>query len=50
LVINILEPLSFQEKFSEFWNIYGGVISLAGGGFVAGLSGLIIEKLRKKNK
>jgi hypothetical protein len=50
LVINILEPLSFQEKFSEFWNIYGGVISLVGGGFVAGLSGLIIEKLRKKNK
>ncbi len=50
LVINILEPLSFQEKFSEFWKIYGGIISLVGGGFVAGISGLVIEKLRKKNK
>ena len=50
LVINILEPLSFQEKFSEFWMIYGGIISLVGGGFVAGISGLVIEKLRKKNK
>ena len=50
LVINILEPLSFQEKFSEFWKVYGGIISLVGGGFVAGISGLLIEKLRKKNK
>jgi hypothetical protein len=50
LVINILEPLSFQEKFSEFWKVYGGIISLVGGGFVAGISGLVIEKLRKKNK
>ena len=50
LIINILEPLSFQEKFAKFWIVYGGIISLVGGGFVAGISGLIIEKLRKKNK
>jgi len=49
IIINILEPFSFQEKFTAFWNIYGGLLSLIGGGFIAGISGIVIEKLRKKN-
>jgi hypothetical protein len=48
LRINILEPFSFEEKFTNFWNVYGGVLSLIGGGFIAGISGILIEKLRKK--
>jgi hypothetical protein len=51
LTLRLLPPLkfSFEEKFTEFWNIYGGLLSLIGGGFIAGISGIVIEKLRKKN-
>ena len=48
LAITVVEPLSFAEQFKEFWITYGGVISLIGGGFGAGFSALVFDKLRKK--
>lgn len=47
IIVNVLKPFTFEEKFGEFWNTYGGAVSLIGGGFIAGISGILIEKLRK---
>lgn len=46
----IITPYSAEERFRDFWNTYGGIVGLIGGGFAAGLSALIIDRLRKKGK
>ena len=40
----------FDEKFKDFWNTYGGVIGLVAGGFAAGLSALLIDRLKGKSR
>lgn len=49
LAITILEPLSFAEKFRDFWSTYGDLVSLIGGGFAAGIAALVLDRLRKKH-
>jgi hypothetical protein len=46
----IVSPYPSEERFKDFWTTYGGVISLIGGGFAAGFSALIIDRVRKKEK
>jgi len=48
--VTILNPLTDEEKFSNFWNVYGGAINLVAGGLAAGISALVIEKLRNLKK
>ncbi len=45
--VTILNPLTEEEKFTNFWNVYGGAINLVAGGLAAGISALVIDKLRK---
>jgi hypothetical protein len=45
--VTILNPLTDEEKFSNFWNVYGGAINLVAGGLAAGFSALVIDKIRK---
>lgn len=40
----------WKEGFSSFWNIYGDILSLIGGGFAAGFSALLIDRLKNKTK
>lgn len=49
LTITLLSRLTFEEQFTAFWNVYGSVISLVGGGFAAGFAALVLNRL-KKNK
>jgi hypothetical protein len=46
----IVKPYPIEEKFKDFWNTYGGPIGLIAGGFAAGLSALLIDKLKRRSK
>jgi hypothetical protein len=47
----IVNSYTIDERFKDFWNTYGGVIGLIGGGFAAGFSGVIIDRFtRRKDK
>lgn len=47
LPVTVIDPLSFGEQFSAFWDVYGDPISLVGGGFAAGFAALVFNKLQK---
>lgn len=48
LKVTIQKRLTFEEKFISFWNAYGSVISLIGGGFAAGFTALVFDRIKKK--
>lgn len=50
LTISILKRLTFEEEFTGFWNAYGSLISLIGGGFAAGFTALIFDRIKKKKR
>lgn len=50
LTVQVLEELTFQESFKGFWETFGGFISLLGGGFAAGFSVLVIDRLKNRKK
>ena len=50
LPVDVLKPLTITEKFKEFWDVWGSPISLIGGGFAAGFSALIIDRLKRSKK
>jgi hypothetical protein len=50
LTIRILEPFSPSERFREIWDTYGGFISLVGGGFAAGFSALLFDRLKNRKQ
>lgn len=47
LTITILNRLTFEEQFIEFWKTYGPIISLVGGGFAAGFAALVFNRFKK---
>lgn len=48
LTITLLPNLTPQEQFAEFWKSYGDFIGLVAGGFIAGLTALVIDRIKKK--
>jgi hypothetical protein len=50
LSVIVLEPLTLEEKWTNFWNAYGGLISFVGAGFAAGFASLVFDKLRKSKR
>jgi hypothetical protein len=46
----IVSSYSLEERFKDFWDTYGGVIGFVAGGFIAGFSALIIDRLKNKRK
>lgn len=50
LTVEVLEPLNPSEIFKDFWDVYGDLIGLIGGGFAAGFSALVFERIIKKRE
>jgi hypothetical protein len=46
----ILEKPSIQEEFKDFWNTFGDPISLIAGGFVAGFTAIIFDRIKNRKK
>ena len=44
----IVSSYSLGERFKDFWETYGGIIGFVAGGFVAGFSALIIDRIKNK--
>jgi hypothetical protein len=51
VTISVIPKLTGIELFKEFWNTFGDFTSLIGGGFIAGITALVFERIKnKKNK
>lgn len=50
LNVIIQEPLTIEEKWTSFWNAYGGLISFVGAGFAAGFAAMVFSRLQKKSE
>jgi len=48
VTISVIPKLSGIELFKEFWNTFGDFISLIGGGFIAGITALVFERIKNK--
>jgi len=43
-------PLSFEQHFSNFWTVYGDLITLIAGGFTGGFAGWFFARLELRKK
>ncbi|MGB7954587.1 MAG: hypothetical protein WCF23_11460 [Candidatus Nitrosopolaris sp.] len=43
-----MKALTPQQQFESFWKSFGGLIALIGGGFAAGFSALVFDRLKRK--
>ena len=50
LTVTVTPPISYDEKFKEFWSIYGQPISIIAGGFAGGFASLVLAKFRKTDE
>jgi len=50
LTVTVTPPISYDEKFKEFWSIYGQPISIVAGGFAEGSASLVFAKFRKTDE
>jgi hypothetical protein len=50
LTVKVLDRESIPEQFKNFWDVFGDPISLIGGGFAAGFSALVFDRINKKRK
>ncbi|MGH9980326.1 MAG: hypothetical protein ACRD6U_02090, partial [Nitrososphaeraceae archaeon] len=48
LDLSVIKQYSGEEIFSQFWDTYGDPISLIAGGFAAGFSALIFDRIKNK--
>jgi hypothetical protein len=46
----VVKPYPTEERFKDFWNAYGGPISLVAGGFAAGFSALLIDRFKNRSR
>ncbi len=49
-VISVTPPLTFDEQFRTFWNVYGGIIGLLGGGIASILAKMFFDRIQEKRK
>lgn len=47
LSVIMKNPLTIEERWTLFWNAYGGLISFVGAGFAAGFATMIFRKFQK---
>jgi hypothetical protein len=47
LSVIIENPLTLEEKFAKFWDVYGDPINLIFGGFAGGFAALMFERIKK---
>jgi hypothetical protein len=50
LTVTVQNQPTLDELFTSFWNTWGSLISLVGGGFLSGLSALAIDRVRRSKK
>jgi len=50
LTVTVLKKPSFGEVFSDFWNKFGGAISLVFGGLGAGGIGILVDRFRRNRR
>jgi hypothetical protein len=48
--MTISEPLSIPEQVKSFWDVWGAMLSLVGGGFAAGFSALVVDRLKNRKQ
>jgi hypothetical protein len=48
LTIHVLPPLTFNEEFRSFWDVYGDVIGLSTAGLVGALATLFVDYLKDR--
>ena len=41
-------PLSAEQKFTSFWNTYGNIITVFGGGFAGGFAGWFFGRIESR--
>lgn len=44
----LVTSFTFDDQFRSFWSAYGDFISLIAGGFVAGFTALVFDRIRRK--
>ncbi|HET7643618.1 MAG TPA: hypothetical protein VFK40_08930 [Nitrososphaeraceae archaeon] len=54
ITFSVIEPpnflTTFYNAFEKFWNVFGDLVSLLGGGFMGGVSALVLDKYKQKDK
>lgn len=50
ITIDVLKPFDLNERFKNFWDVWGQPITLIAGGFAAGLASLTFDRIRNKKK
>ena len=48
LTIHVIPPLTFNEEFRSFWDVYGDVIGLSTAGLVGALATLFVDYLKDR--
>lgn len=48
LTITVIPPLTINDKFKDFWSIYGQPISIVLGGFAGGFASLVFGRIRSR--
>jgi hypothetical protein len=48
LTIHVIPPLTFNEDFRSFWDVYGDVIGLCSAGLVGSLATLFVDNLKDR--
>ena len=47
LTIVVKDPLTFQERFKDFWDTFGQPISIVVGRFAGGVTSLLFDRLKR---
>jgi len=48
LTITVIPPLTINDKFKDFWSVYGQPISIVLGGFAGGFASLVFGRIRSR--
>jgi hypothetical protein len=48
ITITVIPPLNVNDRFKDFWSIYGQPISIIAGGFAGGFASLIFGRVTKR--
>jgi hypothetical protein len=48
--VSVIPPMTINDKFKDFWGIYGQFIGLFAGGFVGVFAKYLFDRRKKKNE
>jgi hypothetical protein len=50
LIIKVESKMGISEQISEFWKVWGPLLTFLGGGFITGVTTLLFDRIRKTKK